>query len=539
MQTLMKTYIKLFIPAATLLLGMGMTSCVNDLDVKPLDPNVSTEYTPIGLYNKCYANFAMEGNAGGGSTDIVASDAGTTGLLRQMFNANELPTDEAICGWGDPGIATFINNGYGADHPMLEMYYNRLTVGIDYCNQYINVAADYDATMTAEVRLLRAIEYYLLMDAFGNVPFGTALEKPVQFTRAQMYDWLVNEVKNLEPALMDAKAKKSSDANYGRLDKAAAWMLLARLYLNAEVYTGSAHWEEAALYAKKVMESSYKLNTTSVGGWSAYQMLFMGDNGETDAAYEAVFPIKADGLTTTQYGASFFYIASTFGGEMHANPADADATNGTSGAWSGNRARADLVLKFFPQAAVDEAAAPNVQSYDMTIAAGDDRALFCGEGHTLNADDPATFTSGFGVAKFTNFKTDGSAGHDATFPDTDFFLFRVGEAYLTYAEALFRQGQVGEALTTINRLRERAHATPKQSIELKDICDEWCREFFFEGRRRTDLIRFGYFGGRNGYNWQWKGGEYTGTNFEETRNIFAIPTKDLTANKNMKQNPGY
>ena len=75
----MKTYIKHFIPAATLLLGMGMTSCVKDLDVEPLDPNVSTEYTPIGLYNKCYANFAMEGNAGGGSTDIHSGMAPVTG----------------------------------------------------------------------------------------------------------------------------------------------------------------------------------------------------------------------------------------------------------------------------------------------------------------------------------------------------------------------------------------------------------------------------------------------------------------------------
>ena len=539
MHIAMKKYIKLFVPAASLLLGMGMTSCVGDLDVTPLDPNVSTEYTPVGLYNKCYANFAMEGNAGGGSTDIVARDPGTTGLLRLMFNANELTTDEAICGWGDPGIATFINNGYGADHPMLEMYYNRLSVGIDYCNKYINVAGDYDATMTAEVRLLRAIEYYLWMDAFGNVPFGTELGKPVQCPRAEMYAWLVNEVTELEPALMDAKAKTSADENYGRLDKAAAWMLLARLYLNAEVYTGKAEWAKAAEYAKKVMDSSYKLNTTSVGGWSAYQMLFMGDNGETDAALEAIFPVKADGLTTTQYGASFFFIASTFGGEMHANPADPAATNGTSGAWSGNRARADLVLKFFPSAAADESKAPNVQSYDMAIAAGDDRALFCGEGHTLNAEAPATFTSGFGVAKFNNFRTDGKAGKDATFPDTDFFLFRAAEAYLTYAEALLRQGDAAGALAVVNQVRSRAHATPLRSLDLRTLCDEWSREFYFEGRRRTDLVRFGYFGGRNNYNWQWKGGEYAGINFDENRNIFAIPTKDLTANKNMKQNPGY
>lgn len=73
------------------------------------------------------------------------------------------------------------------------------------------------------------------------------------------------------------------------VDKAACWLLLSRLYLNAEVYTGTAQWEKAKEYAKKVMDSSYKLNTKSVNGWSAYQMLFMGDNGETDAAYEGIF----------------------------------------------------------------------------------------------------------------------------------------------------------------------------------------------------------------------------------------------------------
>ena len=74
---------------------------------------------------------------------------------------------------------------------------------------------------------------------------------------------------------------------------------------------------------------------------------------------------------------------------------------------------------------------------------------------------------------------------------------------------------------------------------LKDILDEWGREFYFEGHRRTDLIRFNMFGGITGYNWQWKGGEYAGRNFEEYRNVFAIPSSDLVANKNLKQNDGY
>lgn len=533
----MKNFIKNILPATALLLSMGMTSCTSDLDPEVLDPNKNTEYDATGLFNKCYANFSMEGNGGGGTTDIVADDAGFTGLVRQMWNANELPTDEAVCGWGDAGISSFIQNAFDASHPMLAMYYNRLTVGIDYCNQYLNVAGDVDATKSAEVRLLRALQYYLLTDAFGNVPFGTTLSKPVQYTRPQMYEWIEKELTEIEPMLSEARAKKSTDAGYGRLDKAACWLLLSRLYLNAEVYTGTAQWAKAAEYAKKVMDSNYKLNTSGANGWSAYQMLFMADNGETNAAYEGIFPILQDGLKTQAYGCSFFLMASTFNDAMHANPNDPTGTNNTTGQWAGNRARVDLVNKFFPRGD-----APNLPSYQMPSAAGDDRAILWGEGRTANVEKTSDFTSGFAVAKFVNYRSDGAATHDGTYPDTDFFLFRVAEAYLNYAEALTRQAggtAPAEAVNALNALRKRANAEEKSSWTLSDICDEWSREFYFEGIRRPTLIRFNRFGGNNGYKWQWKGGSYEGNDFAKWRNVFAIPTKDLTANGNLKQNQGY
>ena len=560
----MKKALKYIIPAAALLLSASLSSCVDDLDVTPRDPNISTEYDAEGLFNKCYAGFAIEGNNGGGSTDIVAEDAGFTGLIRQMWNTNELPTDEAICGWGDTGISEFIYNTFDATHPMVNMYYNRLTVGIDYCNHYINEQSGYNKTMTAEIRLLRAIEYYLLMDAFGNVPFATTLTKPDQMPRAEMYAWLVNEVNELEPDLNDAKAKKSSDIGYGRLDKAGAWALLMRLYLNAEVYTGKAEWENAAKYARKIMESDYRLNMDPIitqvpqkdadgnpmkdedGNpitieyqFSAYQSLFMGDNGETAAAYEAIFPVMADGITTQQYGASCFLVASTFNDAMKCNPYDKSSNNGTTEGWAGNRARADLVKKFFPQGD-----APNVASYNMTKQAKDDRAIFWGQDATIKATNPGEFTSGFGVCKYTNFKTDGTKGHDAKFPDTDFFFFRVAEAYLALAECdarLHGGTTTTEGTNAINTLRKRANASQRTNANysLNDILDEWSREFYFEGRRRVDLIRFGKFGGNNNYNWEWKGGVYEGRNFDAYRNIYAIPAKELTANKNLHQNDGY
>lgn len=537
----MKRTFKYILSAAALAVTLGLSSCVGDLDVEDnvIDPNKGTNYEVEGLFNKCYANLAMEGNAGGGSTDIIYPDAGFTGLVRQMWNSNELTTDEAICGWGDDGIATFIDNVYDASHPMLAMYYQRLSLGISYCNQYLKVASGYDQTMTAEIRFVRALQYYLLMDGWGNIPFAKDIEKPVQIDRKAAYDWIEKELLEIEPQMSDAKAKKSTDAGYGRADKAAAWFLLMRLYLNAEVYTGTPQWEKAAEYAKKVMTSSYRLNTKGVGAWTPYQMLFMGDNGETDAAYEAVLPLFADGITTTQYGCSEFLIASTFDADMHANPNDPAATNGVNVAWSGNRARPDLVRKFFPIGDV-----PHKESYETAEVAGDDRALFCGVNREIENTSRGSFTDGFAVAKFTNFKTDGSAGKDPTFADTDFFLFRVAEAYLAYAEATARMSggnTTAEGTKCINDLRKRAHAQERNSgsFTLNDILDEWSREFYFEGIRRPTLIRFGKFGGNNGYKWQWKGGSFEGRDFAAYRNIFAIPAKDLIANGNLKQNPGY
>ena len=455
-----------------------------------------------------------------------------------MWNSNELPTDEASNGWGDDGIEQSCFNTYDESHPMLNGYFARLTTGITFCNQYLAIAADHDATMTAEVRFIRALNYYLLMDAFGRVPFAESLGNPVIFSRQEIYDWLENElVNNVEPNLSPAKAKKSSDAGYGRVDKAAAWILLSRLYLNAEVYTGTPQWAKAAEYAKRVMDSDYRLNTTSINGWSAYQMLFMGDNGETDAAYEAIFPILQDGLTTTSWGTSLFLSAGSFDSDMHANPNNLSSTNGVSGqVWGGNRARPNLIEKFFPN--LD---APQAPSYEMPAAAGDDRAIFDGVGREINNLDRATFKNGYAVAKFVNFKTDGSSGHDATFMDADFFFFRTAEAYLTYAEATARQNGgtcTADGIKAINALRARAHATQRSGYSLNDILDEWSREFYFEGRRRVDLIRFGKFGGNTDYIWQWKGGTYQGRNFDAYRNIYAIPAAQLPAYNN-EQNPGY
>ena len=542
----MKKYIKtVFAPAVALMLGMASTSCVNDLDKEPISPKIDLEVNNDGLLNKCYANFGINGNGSGSNSDDDCdvkgfSDNGMTGLVRAMWCLNELPTDEATCNWGD-GLQELNSAKFDPSHPWMKLYFTRLTLGITFCNQYLEVAGGEDATKTAECRFLRAMQYYLLMDAYGNVPFSESMGKPEQKSRKDMYEWLVNELTEIEPNLSAPQAKTSAQAGYGRVDKAACWMLLARLYLNAEAYTGKAEWSKAKDYAKKVMTSGYELNMNGKGKWSAYQMLFMADNGETNAAKECLFPIIQNTEKVVSYGNSFFLTASTFNGDMHANSDDLDGTNGcVSAQWAGNRARPELIKKFFPNST-----APEVPSYEMTTAAKDDRAIFCGEKrNSVDINNYTEFKDGYGVCKFINyFATDGKSSYNPAFSDADYFFLRVAEAYLTYAEADARlngNNTTADGTEAINKLRKRANATTREgSYSLNEICDEWSREFYFEGIRRTTLVRFNRFGGNTDYTWQWKGGEKAGKSFDATKNIFAIPVNELQSNGNLKQNPGY
>ena len=555
----MNKFIKYLAPAATLLLSWGLQSCVNDLHVEPIDPSQKTNIEAYQLFNKCYSAFATSGNNGGDdNVDIDDIDGGTSSLFRQMWNSNELTTDEAICGWGDPGIPQFCYNTYDASHPMLKGYYYRLCASIAYCNLYLKDFLDKDATMSAEVRFLRAMEYYLLSDAFGNVPFSTVIsaDKPQQSSRADVMKFVESELLAIvgenpddnQYVLNEPTPKKNGMEGYGRVDKAAAWMLLSRLYLNWKVYTGEERWQDAKDYAEKVINSAYKLHTEGsskeVNGetweFTAYQTLFMGDNDRNGSSEEALFPILQDGQRTTAWGVAQFLIASTADAGLHSFKYDQTAVNGlTSQAWGGNRARPELVKRF-----INSNDIPELACYDMAVLAGDDRALFDSKGRILDNEDVGTFTNGFAIGKFNNFTTDGSPLSDPSgnWADMDVYFMRVAEAYLNYAEAEVRlHGVTQDAVDKINALRNRAHAKrfTTSTLTLDEILNEWSREFFFEGRRRVDLIRFGYFGGNNGYNWTWKGGSKNGSNFSESRNVFAIPSDDLIANKNLQQNPGY
>lgn len=547
-------YFKNILPVATVVLSMGLSSCTGDLDVTPIDPRKNTVVDAQKLFNKCYAEFVFEGY-GPGESELDLGDAGLSVCYRLLWNANELTTDEAICGWTDKGVAEFDFNSYTPANECLYGLYWRLCFGVSICNQYLKECADYDATMTAEIHFVRALYYYFLLDNFGNPSFSeTVGEKPRQIKSAELFTWIAKELEENMDKMLAPSVRKKGESNYGRADQSAAWMLLARLYLNAEKYTGTAQWEKAKEYADKVIKQSGRTiwmgdqpiaHRSANGKYSAYQMLFMADNDQSGAYNESVFAFTLDGASSASWGASTFLYAASWDGSMKAIYPQA-----TDQSWGGNRTRVDLVEKFISTSKLD--ALPNWSTETITEAADDDRALFFGDNakgdngvkdRKYTNDDLATFTDGFATTKYQSCRADDGAVSNTTHNDNDIMLMRLAEAYLIYAEAEARAAgsntTLAEGTRLINVLRERANNSDLHTTyTLREILDERARELYFEGIRRTDLIRYGYFGGSS-YTWQWKGGIHEGGKFEAYRNIFPIPQTERATNSNLEQNPGY
>jgi hypothetical protein len=501
---------------------MVFTSCIGDLDVDPIDPSVTQEFDQDAVFAKIYATLALTGQAGpDGNGDLDGIDEGMSAFFRLIFSANEFPTDEVLCSWGDPGIPELNFIGWSASNGPLTGLYARLNFDVTLCNHFLESAKGDDSKtllQRAEVRFMRALNLYYLLDLYGNVPFIETVSStpPSQISRADLFDYIEKEIKDVLPSLSAPR-----EAPYGRADRAAAQLLLSRLYLNAEVYSGKVRWAEAAQAAQEVLESGYNLTPV-------YAHLFMADNDGSEvnqAPQEILLPVRQHGVDTRSWGGSLFLIAATHTEGM--------TSWGTTEGWGGVRARAALVKKFFPSGDVpqgDEAA--------VVQAAGDDRALFFSEGRTVEINAVNVFKEGLSIAKFSNIRADGQAANDPLYTDTDLPIMRLAEAYLIHAEAAFRSGDIQTALTDINRLRSRAHARPLASLNLDDILDERARELYGEGHRRTDLIRFGYFTS-NDYLWDWKGGQSQGSAVSSFYNLYPIPTADLNANAQLTQNPGY
>ena len=562
------------IAAAALTLGLT-TGCTDELNISPIDPQSTATSNEQGLLGKMYGMLGLSGQKGPDDNgDMTNMDAGETGFYRTTFNLEELGTDELLWAWqNDDGIPEVTTISWNSSTGRVQWAYKRLMYDITQYNYFLSDVADDEAHqgVRAEVRFLRALHYWYLLDLFHNCPFKTIYDLstyPEYKTGAEMVKWLDAELTEIEPQMAEIGAYNSGD-NYGRADRGAALLLHARLWLNAHVYDPTISTKDAMEKAKSYADQlvgKYSLSTTEKNGYSGYQQLFMADNDVNhDAMKEIIFPIRQDGLHTMTNSCGM-YLVNSF---RKAGMPDMGTTNG----WSCNFSRAALVRKFFPtldlcplstEAAPENATEADIKALaeqdgsspkQIVAKAGDDRALFYGgRGGGVKkrrTEKISTFTDGLSIVKWDNHRSDGKAVHNPGTDrvDVDVPLFRYAEVLMIEAEANFRLGNKGAALGYINQLRDRAGAQEFQEsdLSLETICDEWCREFYAEGRRRSDLVRFGVFAGNsralngNMYVWDWKGGAANGQIVDAHFNAYPFPETEITGNPNLKghQNPGY
>jgi hypothetical protein len=533
-----------------ILSALMISSCVKDLDIVPKDPtkilagnlNDDPVYMKEAL-GKIYASFIISGQGANGGDDITAADANFFTTMRALWNLQEITTDEAICAWGDVGIADLNTQTWSPSNPFLTALFQRLSLSVTYANDFISKTKDNTdpdiVKYNAEARFLRALAYYWAIDLFGQFPFTTDEDGVGKFfpeiaSRTEIFNYVESELLDIQNILRDPKD------SYPQADKAAAWMLLARLYLNAEVFTGTARWDDCKTYCDKVISSGkYSLAAN-------YRQNFSADNDGYHNP-EMIFAWEQDGIHTQGYVGTTFIIESSSDATYIRAEDFHGLTSNTN--WNGNRARIQFMNVLVDT--IGTYGAVPVPLTDPTFSQCKDNRVFLKMKKAMNI--PSASSSGdygIGVYKFTARNTDGTlpTDYNTAYACTDFPVFRLADAYLMRAEALFRMGgasNVDAAVADINTVRERAYSNTDGNIiaadlDLNFLCDERGREFYYEAQRRTDLVRFGKFTGGD-YLWQWKGATYAGASTSDHLNLFPIPGDEVSANPNYngQNNPGY
>ena len=507
---------------------LGMTtlvllfsSCANELDTKPKvelslenllarDPNAVE-----GILSKMYGTFALSGPTGPGSSDISGSDPGETAFLRGIINLQEFTADGMKNRWGDDGLDQLTTtSNWDPNNKFFRYLYDRVYYIVPQTTNIIlalnTVDVPNEAQIVSELRFIRALAYYYMIDCFGKgvivneSNYGSTVPLP-ESSRSELFTFVESELLAIEPNMPQTNS-------YGRANKAVVRMLLAKLYLNAEVYTGTARYNDAFSYTNKVItEGNYTLATNFVSNFS----------GDNNTSTEIIFPLIADPVVSQSYGNTTYIVnGSTSTETMNINDF------GNTDAWTGHRATKAWYGLFGNLA-----------------TSTDDRAkLFWTTGHTYEMTDYKEWTNGYPSVKFRNKNFNGPST-STSFSGTDFPMFRLADAYLMYAECALRNAagaSATQALDYVNELRIRAHAgtITASQLNLDFILDERARELNLEGHRRTDLIRFNKFTG-SAYLWPWKGNTLNGTSIPDTYKLFPIPAAALQSNLNLTQNPGY
>ena len=264
----------------SLVLLLLASSCSKDLDRTPFyDITTASVFTDFNNYKnllaKCYGGLALTGQVtGDGNADIGGVDVG---YLRGYWQMQELSTDEARVAWNDQFLLPMHGLDWTSQNLLLGAMYNRIYLQVMYCNEFLRqttdeklaangITGDNAATTKryrAEMRFLRAYSYWHAIDMFGNVPFVTENDPvgaffPKQISRKDLFNYVESELKEIDADLAEPHTNE-----YPRADKAAAWTLLAKLYLNAEVYTGTPRYTDAITYCNKIIAAGYKIGRAS------------------------------------------------------------------------------------------------------------------------------------------------------------------------------------------------------------------------------------------------------------------------------------
>lgn len=541
--------------------ALTLNSCIGDLDTMPLnetDKTAGQAYQTLEDFEKglayIYGSYSLVSQNDPGGSDIAVDDAGQSELIRQYVVLNEMSADALKCVWGDSYITDTQNNSWTSNPNAATIaVYTRCMVTVTRANEFLlqsgGSSIEGVAGLRAEARFLRAYAYWMLMDLYGNPPFaqeeniGGAL--PGQIGRKALFEWIENELNEL---LAGNELPAVGAVSYPRVTKGAAQALLARMYLNAEVYTGTARWSDARSAAEATINMGYALCPD-------YSELFMQDNGENARSQkELIFAIAYDRDFTQSWGGTTHLVS----GSLDDNSGMAIAYElgypaGSSIArerWNGYHVPDEYVANFELQGVewdnkFDKTSNTSSKGFGYDRASSDKRAFFANV-DCVQAYDASNINSGWRCWKFTSRDSQGNlyTSDDYTkFSSTDFPMIRLAEMYLIYAEAQARMdGGIttdGKAIGYIKALRDRAGVSTPSSVDLDFILKERACELMWEGHRRVDLIRYGYFTSMS-YPWPYKGGVPDGkTALPEYRTIYPLLDTDLAENPNLVQNPGY
>ncbi|MEQ8581011.1 MAG: RagB/SusD family nutrient uptake outer membrane protein [Marinoscillum sp.] len=461
-----------------------------------------------------------------------------------LWSINEIASDELVIttkggDWYDGGILLQLHqHEYTADNGFFNNTWGFCYSGVNTCNrliyQFEQLGTEEADAFIAELRAVRALWYYWLLDAFGNVPLVTDFtdtETAGNSTRQQVFNFVESELNEIIPLLSEAK----DASTYGRINKWGALAIRAKLYLNAEVYTGTARWADAEADADAIINSGlYSLE-------SNYASNFQTDNA---GSQENIFVVPYDQVFAQ--GFNWHQMTLHYGSQNTFNLQDQP--------WNGY-----ATVEEFYNSYIDPSVNPGPQgdvyaglAQATSIGTVDSRLSNFIVGPQFNPDGSRTEDAGVEPTDPDGAPLTFTPQHNSIFPDgfrqagarigkyeialgstpnlsNDFVIFRLGNILLTKAEADFRQGNTVDALAMVNQIRSRAGVAPFTSLDANNLLAEWGREMYAEMTRRQDLIRFGKFDDP----WWEKGSS------DSHYAVFPIPQVQLDANNKLKQNEGY